>query len=189
MIRFKCPHCRVDLRAPNGTEGRWSKCKCGLAVMVPGSPPNPIPTAKLIEEANPFSFAAKPPPIQKTKLEPLPRYDDQPPPKAKPRRFEDDYDDDDDPPPIRRRLRPGDHWGLMGMMFGVIAIIASLFGCIGMIVGIPTSTLAIIFSSLGLRREGRGMAIAGLIMGTIGLVFTIIWIGWFCFVINNTVHR
>jgi hypothetical protein len=47
MIRFCCQACGATLKAPDGTEGRISKCKCGAKVVVPGGI---IPVAKLISE-------------------------------------------------------------------------------------------------------------------------------------------
>lgn len=55
MIEFHCPHCRKKLKAPFGTEGRWSKCKCGSAVMVLlPAVAEEIPVATLLNEDPPY---------------------------------------------------------------------------------------------------------------------------------------
>ena len=46
MIKFPCPSCKTELKAPEGTEGRSSRCKCGQAVTVPSS----IPVAAIVAE-------------------------------------------------------------------------------------------------------------------------------------------
>lgn len=35
MIRFNCPKCNAKLKAPIGSEGQKSKCRCGAGVVVP----------------------------------------------------------------------------------------------------------------------------------------------------------
>lgn len=46
MISFPCPKCGVILKAPEGTEGRQAKCKCGESVQVP------VPLALAVDAAN-----------------------------------------------------------------------------------------------------------------------------------------
>lgn len=55
----------------------------------------------------------------------------------------------------------------------VLGIIALVFFCIWY-VSIPCAILAIIFGVLGIKSTGKGMAIAGLITGSIGLVVSIL---------------
>ena len=55
----------------------------------------------------------------------------------------------------------------------VLGIIALVFFCIWY-VSIPCAILAIIFGILGLKTATRGMAIAGLVTGSIGLAISVI---------------
>lgn len=55
----------------------------------------------------------------------------------------------------------------------VLGIIALVFFCIWYI-SIPCAILAIIFGILGLKTATRGMAIAGLVTGSIGLAISVI---------------
>lgn len=55
----------------------------------------------------------------------------------------------------------------------VLGIIALVFFCVWY-VSIPCAILAIIFGVLGIKSTGKGMAIAGLITGSIGLVVSIL---------------
>ncbi len=57
----------------------------------------------------------------------------------------------------------------------VLGIIALVFFCVWY-VSIPCAILAIIFGILGIKSTGKGMAIAGLITGSIGLVVSILMI-------------
>lgn len=156
MIRFPCHACGAKLKASFSDEGRQSKCKCGATVNIPFLPP-PRSSEQII--------ASQLPPT-------LPIF----PGDEEPASFQIETQLSQRPIPSRP-LRPGDQWGLIGMVFGVIGIISSLFGCFALIVSVPTSLMAIIFGSLGLRREGRGMAIAGLVMGIIGITVTVLWLG------------
>ena len=54
----------------------------------------------------------------------------------------------------------------------VLGIIALLFFCIWYL-SIPCAILAIIFGVLGVKSKGKGMAIAGLVTGAIGLFISI----------------
>ena len=55
----------------------------------------------------------------------------------------------------------------------VLGIVTLIFFCIWYI-SIPCGILAIIFGILGIKSTGKGMAVAGLTTGTIGLVISII---------------
>jgi hypothetical protein len=61
------------------------------------------------------------------------------------------------------------------MVLGIVGLVLGLvfaFCCVP--VGIPAPVLAIIFGCLGLNSEGRGMAVAGLIMGIVGLAVVLL---------------
>lgn len=62
----------------------------------------------------------------------------------------------------------------------VLGIVALVFFCIWYI-SIPCAILAIIFGILGIKSENKGMAIAGLITGSIGFIISIILIGLIIF--------
>ncbi len=51
MIEFACHNCNRTLKAPLGTEGRLSRCKCGAGVVVPM-----IPVATLLPDQSPVTF-------------------------------------------------------------------------------------------------------------------------------------
>ena len=55
----------------------------------------------------------------------------------------------------------------------VLGIVCLVFFCVWY-VSIPCGILAIIFGILGVKSTGKGMAIAGLITGSIGLVISIL---------------
>lgn len=72
---------------------------------------------------------------------------------------------------------------IAGMVCGIVAIVLSFIPCIGILSIIP-AILGIIFSIIGLVQskktgEGKGMAIAGLVLS----ILAIIWIPIFVFVI------
>ena len=55
----------------------------------------------------------------------------------------------------------------------VLGIVALVFFCVWYI-SIPCAILAIIFGILGIKSKGKGMAIAGLVTGSIGLVVSVL---------------
>ena len=56
-------------------------------------------------------------------------------------------------------------------MGSTISVLSLIFGIIGFCCGFIFSPFAIIFGAIGMRREeGRGLAIAGLILGIVSLV-------------------
>lgn len=59
---------------------------------------------------------------------------------------------------------------IASMVLGIVGLVA---WCIPLF-GYPVSILAIIFGVIGKKKGARGMAIAGIIMGAISLVITII---------------
>ncbi|MDR1421963.1 MAG: DUF4190 domain-containing protein, partial [Coriobacteriales bacterium] len=57
-------------------------------------------------------------------------------------------------------------FAIAALVLGVIG----LFGCIFSWLDVLPTTLAIIFGGLGLKSSGRGMAIAGIILGVVGFI-------------------
>jgi hypothetical protein len=65
---------------------------------------------------------------------------------------------------------PGEGFGIAALSCGGLSILASLC-CL--FVSLPLSVAAIITGSIGLKSPARRMALAGLILGVIGLLLTI----------------
>lgn len=62
---------------------------------------------------------------------------------------------------------------LLSMIFGIVGVAISC--CYG--AGFPFSVAGVVLGHLGLKREAaRGMALAGLITGYVGLAMVLIWI-------------
>ena len=57
----------------------------------------------------------------------------------------------------------------------ILGIISTLCFC-AWYIAVPTGIIAIIFSIAGRKDEGRGMGIAGMVLGIIGLILTLLWI-------------
>ncbi|WP_202903400.1 DUF4190 domain-containing protein [Gemmata obscuriglobus] len=89
----------------------------------------------------------------------------------RPRRRRRDYDDDDDDYRPRRRSQGGNGQAVTALVLGIL----SLPLCCCPLVGIATSIGAITTGSLGMKKtENKGMAVAGLVLGIIGLILAII---------------
>ena len=78
------------------------------------------------------------------------------------------------------------------MILGLISLILGLMCCLGwisIIASIATGIGAIVFSSMSLKSKSKGQAIAGMVLGILGLIigllmlfFTLtadIWLQWF----------
>src|SRR5688500_2547679 len=65
--------------------------------------------------------------------------------------------------------------GIAALVLGIVGLLISFIPLVG-IVGIVLTLLAILFGAIGLRkREGRGLAIAGLVLGVIGTAVAVAW--------------
>ncbi len=75
-------------------------------------------------------------------------------------------------PPIVPQ-KPGDptkNWmGILSMIFGILSILC----CFVWYISVALGAAAVIFGILGLKSQQRGMAIAGIITGGVGLLFAI----------------
>lgn len=117
MIRFPCPKCGKTLKAPLGTEGRQSKCKCGNAVQVPYPMPPTLP------------------PEQPAQLIPMPRsafaFRDNNSPIERPRRRRSERDDDGDgrPTVIEKTSK---FWKAHMLIGAGAAILGTLLFCVGL---------------------------------------------------------
>jgi|GEM_PF-5905355 len=80
------------------------------------------------------------------------------------------------PPSTENMMQPGYHqppgegYGIAALVCGLLSILAS-FCCL--FFSLPLSVAAVITGSIGLKSPARGMAIAGLILGVLGLLLTI----------------
>ena len=58
------------------------------------------------------------------------------------------------------------------MILGILAIFP---GCCCGLLGVPLSIAAIVTGSIGMKNpEGKGMAIAGIVLGVVGLAFIVL---------------
>jgi uncharacterized paraquat-inducible protein A len=68
-------------------------------------------------------------------------------------------------------LGPG--FGIASMVLGIVSLVLScLVGCLA----VPLPILAIVFGVLGLNRQGRGMAISGLVMGLASILISVVFL-------------
>src|SRR5436190_17217499 len=61
----------------------------------------------------------------------------------------------------------------LGIAGFVVSLLGLLSGCFG---GVVLSPVGVILSAIGMRRQPRGLAIAGLIIGLIGSIGLVFWI-------------
>ncbi len=59
---------------------------------------------------------------------------------------------------------------ITSMVLGIVSIVL----CCVYYISIPSSILAIIFGAVGMKKGGKGMAIAGIVCGIIGLALYIL---------------
>ncbi len=68
---------------------------------------------------------------------------------------------------------------IISLVFGIIAFLFSFIPCLGLFT-IITGVLAVVFGSIAVSRnkhnENKGISIAGLTMGVVSLIITIVWI-------------
>jgi hypothetical protein len=92
------------------------------------------------------------------------------------------------PPPPQVVYVPQQRGNGMATAGFVCGLLGAIFGAIPFVfwIGLPLAVLGIVFSVIGLRRAnrepdrgGRGLAIAGLVLGIVGLVIAILWVALF----------
>ncbi|HEY1190100.1 MAG TPA: DUF4190 domain-containing protein [Gemmata sp.] len=165
-IRVTCPTCKTQLEIDSVYEGEEVECGNCLQVF----------TATTKKPAGSDRGSGSSGSIRGSTSRSRSRDDDDDDDYDRPRRSrrrDDDYDDDDDydPRPRRRSGGGGNGLAVTSLVLGIL----SLPCCLCPLVGIMTSIGAIITGSIGMKnREGKGMAVAGLVMGIIGLVLAII---------------
>ncbi|HLW67796.1 MAG TPA: DUF4190 domain-containing protein [Gemmataceae bacterium] len=164
-----CPSCSQQLRVPDDLMGREVKCpKCGTTFV--GGAIAETATATLPGEPNRAVSEG----VREERESPLPprREEHEPsrPSRRLPPDLDDDFDDDDDYEPRRRRSFAAHRGGLI-LTFGILGLVF-LFLC-----GLPVfSVPALIMGHIDLKAmrqgqmdpDGRGMTMAGYIMGIIG---------------------
>lgn len=69
--------------------------------------------------------------------------------------------------------------GIASMVLGILGLLLSFVPCVGMY-GLVFTVPGIIFGALGIKKAakagtGKGMAIAGLVMGIVGTAIAIYW--------------
>ena len=69
-----------------------------------------------------------------------------------------------------------------GPAFGIVALCCGVVGLVFPVLGIP----AIVFGAMGLKRAGRGMAIAGLVLGIIEIIWVfVLLLFWGAFLMSG----
>ncbi len=160
LMNINCPSCASQLLLPDELAGKRVQCpRCQNAFNATGG-------------AGPPAQPPRPP-------RPAPRDDDDDDDDYRPRRRRRlRYDDDDHPDdyaPARRRpgrdgLEQGNGFAVTAMVLGIVSLCGM---CLCPLVGIACGVLAAIFGILGYNTEGRGMAIAGIAMGGVGVLLGI----------------
>ena len=69
---------------------------------------------------------------------------------------------------------PSNGFGTAAMVIGIISVVLALIPVIGLFAWI-TSPLAFIFGLIGLTKSPKGGAIAGVVLGAIGLAICLLW--------------
>ena len=175
MIEFVCATCGKSLHVAEQFAGRRAKCpKCHTPVTIPGAPvdrPDAAPTPPADAASEPASEPAPEQPADPAATAPAP----------------------DDPlaalvaaagPPVNtpvsqpRKRRTGTRTANSGTNgIGLAGFIVSLAGLVLCI--LPACPVGLILSIIGIRRNPRGFAIAGLVLGIIGtvpmIVIPIVW--------------
>jgi hypothetical protein len=160
-IQVTCPMCNETLELDSQYDGQ--EVECGACFQ---------------------TFVARGPSSRKRSRDRDDEEEDRRPARKSRRRTEDDYDDDGDydeyAPPRRRvrRRRYADEGGNSAAVWSlVLGLLSLVFGfCCGLF-SLPLSIGAMATGAAGMKKEqGRGMAVAGIVLGIIGLVIAIIMV-------------
>lgn len=180
-ITVSCPSCGGKINAPDNLAGRKVKCpKCSAPMMLPSD--NAVTEA--IQTAAPAP-AAPPPPSA-------------PPPRSRPARpaQDDDYYDDEPRDTERIRVRAGGPNGLAiaGMVLGIVGFIMAFIPCLGWVLAIIMGIVGTTLSGIGLAGankvgSGKGMAIAGLILSILAVIWGPAWFFIYFYSAVNTVNQ
>lgn len=156
MITVTCSNCSSKIKVPDNAAGKKGKCpKCGTVVRIP-VPESEAPTIMPGEGPSPFSFdagAAAPPPPSGA---PFGNLGEGGPPPA----------DEDAAEPIDAAVGPrgpeSTGLSMASLICGILGVLCC--GCF------PFGIAAIVLGFLGKDKGGRGLAIAGIVLGAIAIV-------------------
>lgn len=157
-IRVTCPTCKQELEIDERYDGQEVECGSCLQVFVAEGPNSkkkspPAPAGK-----KPYK-ARRDPDEDRDDGE-----DDEPRRKKKRRRDDDDDFDYDDRPPSRGGVGAA---SILALVVGILAFLSSCCWPASIVLGIISQILG----GIGMRNpNGKGMAVAGMILGGIGLL-------------------
>ena len=87
------------------------------------------------------------------------------------------------------RLQPGYGSAVTALVLGIVSLVMAVPSCLCPLILTVPSALALVFGFLGLRTEGRQMALAGLVMGAIGQILAGIYLLVYGSMIKDTMAR
>jgi predicted Zn finger-like uncharacterized protein len=171
-----CPQCKRKLRVPDDLIGKKVKCPTCATTFTASAGAAPVP-----EEEAPRASRRPATPPDEDESEEVPRarrlparsvaYDE-----------EEDYEDEDEVPVGRRRPQEqtGNGMAVTGMVLGIVGFVIGFVPCFGW-VGFILGILGCVFASIGLAAAvrtgtGKGMAVAGLVLSILSVVWIPLWL-------------
>ena len=191
IFRFHCPSCNCAYDVPQADARKKFNCqKCGQRIQIPAPPPPPqnkTVLGKLPGQGEIVETQALPPPP------PSPFEEDREPrnhgqERSDRRRAANDDDYEERGGRHSHRREGGTGMAVTGLVLGIIGSVFSLT-CVGWFLGVLLGILAAIFSGIGLAnaaktQQGKGMAIAGLVLSIVAILMPFFW-----FVIFSALFR
>lgn len=196
-ITLNCPSCGGKLSVPDNLAGRKVKCpKCATVITAPAADAGAIQEARSKSPAPPADADGGAIRAARPKAAPPPPASAPPPPPAPRRRAEreveddiSDYDDDasyDRDEAVRAPRSAGGVNGLAiaGMVLGIVGFLMVFIPCIGWFLGIVLGIVGAVLSGIGMASAskaggGKGMAIAGLVLS----ILAIVWVPIYVFIV------
>jgi hypothetical protein len=173
-----CPSCNQQLRVPDDLMGHDVKCpSCGTQFVGGAAEPAPVTPSRNSSRADSDGIREE----REANIAPRRDDDGERPSRRRAADLDDDFgEDDDDYRPRRRRQSFAAHRGGTILTFGILSLVGLLICGPLAILGIP----AVIMGMTDLRAmreermdpDGRGMTIAGLVMGTIATALLVVGI-------------
>lgn len=163
-FRVRCPTCNAELELDEAHAGK--EVECGSCLQVFTAPDK-------AEEKKPYKMR---PDRDEEEERPFPR---------RPRR-DDDYDEYDYSPPTARGGGGGSTAAVFALILGILSLPLGCCWC----AGLPVSIAGIVCGSIGMKNpDGKGMAVAGLILSVLGLLLSggllLLWGGLNVMNLNN----